>query len=345
MFRGPLPTADAVGYTLTAPRALIESFNRTRNQRLQAASCRIPTSVLDSRHHMRADAAPPQPRITEILPGMLTILIIGGVYSNEHHDVIRSLLSSNGVLAVVILGVVGFILSWLVGTFLDSVREVSEWVINRKWPINWNYLFIGPPQAIERLTDWYLTYYFLSGNYAVGVVATFAVNLTGLIHFPNWLMGALFVALIIALSEFFLIRKRIMALIGRSDDWSHHGVYSRLCESPTIPKDEKRRLGVFAIADIRKGTYVFQSHQADITWVDIGSLPKLPQGIRQLYSDFGIFREGRCGVPKSFNRLSLAWYLNDSRKPNIGCDEGYRFFALQDIREGEELLADFSTYR
>jgi len=43
--------------------------------------------------------------------------------------------------------------------------------------------------------------------------------------------------------------------------------------------------------------------------------------------------------------LTPAWYLNDSQTgPNVYCDAHYDFFAMRDIKEGEELKADYSTY-
>jgi SET domain-containing protein len=44
------------------------------------------------------------------------------------------------------------------------------------------------------------------------------------------------------------------------------------------------------------------------------------------------------------NPLTVAWYLNHSKTPNVGCDKDYIFSALRDIKEGEELTADYHTY-
>jgi hypothetical protein len=42
--------------------------------------------------------------------------------------------------------------------------------------------------------------------------------------------------------------------------------------------------------------------------------------------------------------MTVAWYLNHSKTPNVGCDQDYTFFALRNIRNGEELTADYHTY-
>jgi SET domain-containing protein len=43
----------------------------------------------------------------------------------------------------------------------------------------------------------------------------------------------------------------------------------------------------------------------------------------------------------------MSWYINDPRsgeKPNVICNESYDFRAVRDIKEGEELTVDSSTY-
>jgi SET domain-containing protein len=72
----------------------------------------------------------------------------------------------------------------------------------------------------------------------------------------------------------------------------------------------------------------------------------MPRGIRQLYDQFCLIKDkGRTyGCPKSFNLMTVAWYLNHSDTPNVGCDKSYNFFSLRDIREGEELTADYRSY-
>lgn len=55
-------------------------------------------------------------------------------------------------------------------------------------------------------------------------------------------------------------------------------------------------------------------------------------------------KDNKYGCPKNFNQLTIAWYLNNSTDPNVGCDSNYNFFALRNIKKGEEITADYSTY-
>ena len=120
----------------------------------------------------------------------------------------------------------------------------------------------------------------------------------------------------------------------------HRLVYTRLRPS----KVARGGVGIFAIRKIRKGIRIFSGDSDEMVWIEEKFLPKTPKEIRKLYEDFSVIKQKRYGCPPTFNRLTPAWYLNDSRKPNVVCDNEYEFFALRDIRSGEELTVDYSTY-
>jgi hypothetical protein len=118
----------------------------------------------------------------------------------------------------------------------------------------------------------------------------------------------------------------------------HEGVVARLARSPI------HGVGVFAIRAIRRGTRLFFGDLDDMAWVEKTQLGRLPKRIRQLYEDFAVLKDNRYGCPSSFNRLTPSWYLNNSKSPNVRCNENYDFIALKNIRPGEELTADYSSY-
>jgi len=122
----------------------------------------------------------------------------------------------------------------------------------------------------------------------------------------------------------------------------HHGVYTRLRPSNI------HGVGVFAIRDIPEGTRIFQDDDSELIWKKRSelNLDELPQEIGSLYDQFCLIKEKgeTYGCPKSFNLMTVAWYLNHSKTPNVGCDKDYMFFALRDIKKGEELTADYHTY-
>jgi len=115
----------------------------------------------------------------------------------------------------------------------------------------------------------------------------------------------------------------------------HHNVYVRLARSKI------HGVGVKAIRTIKRGTYIFSGDAVPVVWISQTSVKNLPRELARLYKDFAILRKGKYGCPPSFNLLTPAWYLNCSRRPNVGCDENYDFYALKDIKRGTELTVDY----
>jgi hypothetical protein len=127
-------------------------------------------------------------------------------------------------------------------------------------------------------------------------------------------------------------------MINKSKKLPHYKVFTRLAPSKI------HGVGVFAILPIKKGTYIFYGDDAEMIWVDKTKLKNIPKDVKKLYIDFCVKDGNKYGCPSNFNQLTMAWYLNNSNNPNIGCDRNYNFFAKRNIRKGEELTADYSTY-
>jgi SET domain-containing protein len=118
----------------------------------------------------------------------------------------------------------------------------------------------------------------------------------------------------------------------------HSGVYTRLKPSKI------HGVGVFAIQNIKKGTFIFPDDNQRIRWVDESQVENIPRPLNRLYRDFAIIRGKKYGAPWNFDRLTTAWYLNHSKKPNIAIDKRFRFYTMRHIRSGEELTVDYDTY-
>jgi len=50
---------------------------------------------------------------------------------------------------------------------------------------------------------------------------------------------------------------------------------------------------------------------------------------------------GKLLCPKLFNRMDIGNYLNHSENPNLRYEKGKGYFALRDIKAGEELFANY----
>jgi hypothetical protein len=101
---------------------------------------------------------------------------------------------------------------------------------------------------------------------------------------------------------------------------------------------------VFAIRDIPKGTLVFGSADEAVLPVAETEVLRLTGEERRLYDDFCVVDAGHYMCPRSFNEITVAWYVNHSETPNLACDAKLRFVASRRIRKGEELTADYRTY-
>lgn len=118
----------------------------------------------------------------------------------------------------------------------------------------------------------------------------------------------------------------------------HYRVFTRIARSRI------HGVGIIAICHIKRGTYIFYGDDAPIVWIERKRLKSLPRELKKLYEDFCIIKQDRYGCPKNFNQLTLAWYLNHSKKPNVAVDRQYRFYALRHIKKGEELTVDYTTF-
>jgi len=119
----------------------------------------------------------------------------------------------------------------------------------------------------------------------------------------------------------------------------HNGVFTRLRPSKI------HGIGVFAIIDIPKGTYIFPYDNSKMVWVDKTDIEDQEAEVRKMYDDFCIIKGNKYYCPDNFNNLNVGWYLNESKEnPNVGCDEKYDFFAIRDIKKNDELTVDYSTF-
>lgn len=119
----------------------------------------------------------------------------------------------------------------------------------------------------------------------------------------------------------------------------HDGVFTRLRPSKI------HGIGVFAIRDIPKDTYIFTGDNSKIVWVNKIEVDGQEPAIQELYNDFCIIQGSKYYCPDNFNNLNVGWYLNESKEnPNVRCDDNYDFYALRDIEKDEELTVNYSTF-
>lgn len=105
-------------------------------------------------------------------------------------------------------------------------------------------------------------------------------------------------------------------------------------------------VGVFAIRDIPKMTEPFHDallwHKKSYRKVSKTELKQLPSHLVKLIKIYAVGDKNHYWVSTdSWNKYGIDDFLNHSTKPNIGCVGEYKFIALRDINEGEELTIDY----
>jgi len=107
-------------------------------------------------------------------------------------------------------------------------------------------------------------------------------------------------------------------------------------------------VGVFAIKKIPKGTWIFKSCTPNsFHRFSKKELEELPAKVKEYVLDM-CRCEGNCYyyVPKyGMNNIDISYFVNHSKKPNLGTKkEKDNFFALRNIKSGEELFTDYQCF-
>ena len=124
-----------------------------------------------------------------------------------------------------------------------------------------------------------------------------------------------------------------------NDSLPHNGVYVRLKPSKI------HGVGVFAIRNIKKGTDLFPyGYREKILWIDKKQISGLRGEVRELYDYLAISMGDKLGLPVNFSQIIIPWYMNHSFKPNAFVDQDYRAIAARNIKKGEEITLNYTTF-
>lgn len=103
-------------------------------------------------------------------------------------------------------------------------------------------------------------------------------------------------------------------------------------------------IGVRAERPIKKGSRIDAWEHGDMIWVPLESVTDI-EYLKWL-NVFGIIVWQGFYAPKNPMRLSLAWYINHSERPNVKIavtPKTWTIRARRDIKAGEELTVDYGT--
>jgi len=221
----------------------------------------------------------------------------------------------------------------------EWLREADSW--ETWWPYSWGFTFLLAGIAEYLLALFFLLapshWYWLFANlHTVKVVAFFGCPVVaGVVAGAQWYVLTRYKFSDDYWSDF---GSNILKRLWRKRKLPHDGVYTRLKPSPI------HGVGVFAIRDIPKGTYMFEPDDDNLVSVRADETKNLPSDVHQLYEDFCVLKDDTYECPSSLNKLTPAWFLNTSKDPNVAADLSLKFYAIRDIGAGEVLTADYAAY-
>ena len=100
-------------------------------------------------------------------------------------------------------------------------------------------------------------------------------------------------------------------------------------------------IGVFTRRDLAKGTKLKLFDETDSRFIPFH---KISDHLTLEYIErYGVKDGAGYWIAANLHKMSVGWYLNHSSAPNVYHDDAYNFFAIRDIKAGEELTIDYIT--
>jgi hypothetical protein len=156
------------------------------------------------------------PLISHWVPGFFVVLIISlSAYKWGPEDQMEAFKGLTG-LPVFFSGLAFVVIPFLMGQFLDAIRDLLENRLDRKSPINWDFFIEGDKDKLESFQEYYFIFYVFDWNLALGIILSiilfFSLWLLYFVHDPPWKW--LFVGLVVAAVGLFVFIWNAMSLRG-----------------------------------------------------------------------------------------------------------------------------------
>ena len=115
---------------------------------------------------------------------------------------------------------------------------------------------------------------------------------------------------------------------------------NKTTEFSFVLKPAKHGIGVFAVHNIKAGTYlrVFGDETEKTGVAVLRNKKDVPKFFRQ----YCVARKNTLFCPKDFGCMEIGWHLNHSKNPNAH-HRDYKYYTLYDIKAGEEITIDYNT--
>jgi len=224
----------------------------------------------------------------------------------------------------------------------EQIRGADSW--ESWWPYSWGFTLL-----VAAFSSYLAAFFF----YLVPPYWPFVLNHLRILKIIGLCLIPVLAAIVAALQWYVLTNDDYKF---SEEPWCDLWKHLKHVFTPTFPHERVYSrlkcyrisgIGVEAIQDIPKDAYIFDPDDDELISVKVADIEEkfLPgDPIRKLYEDFCV-RDGNVyQCPTSFNALTPSWFLNHSETPNVAADLSLRFYALREIKAGEELTVDYRTY-
>ncbi len=108
-----------------------------------------------------------------------------------------------------------------------------------------------------------------------------------------------------------------------------------------ILKPSEYGVGVFAVHNIKAETYLRLFGDEENEQTDV-SVIRNKKNVPKFFQQWCLDRGNELLCPKDFGCMEMGWYMNHSKTPNAH-HRNYNYYALRDIKAGEEITIDYNT--
>lgn len=115
---------------------------------------------------------------------------------------------------------------------------------------------------------------------------------------------------------------------------------NKTTEFSFVLKPAEHGVGVFIAHGIKKGTYLRLFEDEEKT-TEVSILRK-KNDVPDFFAKYCINRGEVLRCPKDFGCMEIGWYLSHSNTPNAH-HINYKYYALHDIKTGEEITIDYNA--
>ncbi len=155
--------------------------------------------------------------IAEILPGAFVVAWFIYSYLKAKGYTLDSFLHKDSGSLLVLTGF-AFLASWIIGNFLDAIRNgIVEENLDDWCEVNWDFFFYERPEKVSQFVEYYYDYYKLDVNFILAALLGFVIEIL-LSRLTLITVFILFIMIIVFFFDAKSLRHEIKRLL-QEQDW------------------------------------------------------------------------------------------------------------------------------